>query len=167
MRAQHQFYWDSDACGNRSRSNDPWPPAGDGMPREWARARHRRVSALRVEALGSLLDSLKSAEFENLASRMPEGREVRFFENSSFVAGIRSAIKREASVAVVVERFLDSLFEELRPGERFKYTEAVICLLIALAATSIEEFREVASVFASSKSPELSQIRRVAQSLLK
>lgn len=105
----------------------------------------------------SLLNQLTGEEFLDLLPfPAAEGREEKTLRP------LAEKLKFQDSE---VEPALDILFSDLRDGEHFVHTEAVMVLLIALRDSSKEIFNDLAKSLSESSAAELGQLRRFARRL--
>jgi hypothetical protein len=109
----------------------------------------------------SLLSELMEAQFPFLL----EGREERGFSDHPLMPRLTAAMKTPDSDEIL-ESALDSLFADLRDGERFEHSEVVMALLFAMKSAKSSLFSELAEVLSQSDTAEIGQLRRFAKRLL-
>jgi len=119
----------------------------------------------RAERVAVLLEELLGEPFEDRALALPPEREERFLREDPVVRRLILALKLDPDAERSVEMFLDRLFKELRKGELFVYSEAVMAILVALRHSGVDWFSKIADVFSSSNVAEIARIRRLARRL--
>lgn len=161
-------YLESPACSlppvwHRARAPRPMPLERHPHAGVWEITPPPRKAADLRSTLRSLLSQPVAEQF----SMIPEGREDRALSNNQLVLEIRLGILSSRAGLAVTEDFLDEVFRELTPGERFRHTEAVIALLFALRASQIKGYTGVLQTFANAKPAEIARISRYAARLLR
>lgn len=151
-----------DYCDDRTRHRRGWPVVERPSPGPWEdRRAHRKIQRAAPESLETLLAELVGDDFGQRLPSMRQGRERRFLEREPLVAAIRS----ERDARDTIETHLDGLFDDLVAGERFRHTEAVMCLLLATKLAHAEYFDEMSKAFADAPTSEVGQLRRFAIAL--
>ncbi|HEX4416713.1 MAG TPA: hypothetical protein VH165_02390 [Kofleriaceae bacterium] len=150
---------------------------------EWAQQRHapawkRRVApytykiagsqpdrireVARPTGLAALLTELLEEPFAERAVRLPPVREERVLREDPLVRRLILALKLARDGERQIERFLDNVFQDLKKGELFRHSEAVMALLVAIWQAEVAWFPKIADALASSNFAEIGRVARLA-----
>lgn len=119
-----------------------------------------------LRAVSVILEELKGDDLAQRLLAVRAGREASFLEHEPLVRELVAALACDKDAKATIEAFFDALFADLRTGELFEHSELVMVVLFAIKQAAVTYFREIASVFAESRSSELVHLRRFAISLL-
>jgi hypothetical protein len=119
-----------------------------------------------TEPLEALLRELRTTVAEERLSTIRQGREARFFGRDPLIPRLIRSLRATSERGAVVEKFLDELFEDLRPKESFEHSEIVMAILFALRSADEALLRSIATVFTESKAAEIGRVAQFARGLL-
>lgn len=113
------------------------------------------------------LVQLLEPEFTLALVNIYPGREEAFFSDSIEIKTIISALKYNIINKIIVEKFLDRLFESYKVGQTFEYTYEVCAVLFAMKVAKTAYFLDIAQPFIDSQFAEVGTISRFAKRLSK